>query len=94
MGEGLEEGAGGTWTGLAREREAQSIPSHGCFAFAGELSVLNFQQKKNLSKVRTLMLENGKANILAEYYRKLGPVKDNGYHTQKYLGKKIGPSRT
>lgn len=40
------------------------------------------------------MLENGKANILAEYYRKLGPVKDNGYHTQKYLGKKIGPSRT
>lgn len=25
-----------------------------------------------------MMLENGKANILAEYYRKLGPIKDNG----------------
>lgn len=84
MGEGLEEGAGRTWTGLAREHDTQSVPSHGCFAFAGELSVLNFQHK-NLSKVQTLMLENGKANILAEYYRKLGPVKDNGYHTQKYL---------
>lgn len=27
------------------------------------------------------MLENGQANELAEYYRKLGPIKDSGYRT-------------